>query len=46
MEELTCKWLRERNQSEEAVYSMIPNVQHARKGRTVETIKGLVTASG
>ena len=46
MEELTCKWLRERKQSEEAEYSVIPNMQHSSKGRTVETIKGLVTAGG
>ena len=41
-----CILLRERSQSEKGTYCMIPTVCHSRKGKTMETIKRPVVASG
>ena len=39
MEELKCKSLSERSQSDKTTYGMILNIGHSGKGRTMETVK-------
>ena len=36
---LKCILLSERSQYEVFAYSMIPNIQHSEKGKTIETVK-------
>ena len=41
---LKCMLLPERSQSEKAIYCIIPNMWHSRKGKTMEIVKRSVVA--
>lgn len=43
---LKCVLVREGNQSENTIYSMIPTIYHSGKAKTVETVKRPVVVKG
>ena len=43
--ELKCIWRSERSQPEKPTYCMIPTLWHSGKGKTMETVKRVVTVS-